>query len=65
MNITIDRFEGNFAAVELPNRRIVNIPAEILPKEAKEGDVISILINKEETEKAAEIGEKLVGKLWK
>lgn len=35
MRIIIDRFEGNFAVVELENRTMVNMPLELLPAEAK------------------------------
>nr|WP_307905922.1 DUF3006 domain-containing protein [Clostridium botulinum] len=52
----IDRFEEEFAVVELDDRKIINILKEKLPKEAKEGYVIkitdeSIIIDYEETEK--------------
>lgn len=51
MKFTIDRFEGEWALVELENKDIVNIPSIILPKEAKEGDIVKIIIDEKETEK--------------
>lgn len=51
MNVIIDRFEGDFAVVELENRSHVNISKKIIPTEADEGTVLSITINQEETEK--------------
>lgn len=49
MKLTIDRFEENFAIVELEDGTILNIPKAILPEASKEGDIITILIDKEET----------------
>lgn len=51
MKIIIDRFEGNFAVVELPNKKMINMPKTLVPEKAKEGDVLSIEINRDETEK--------------
>lgn len=55
MRGVIDRFEGEFAVVELDTREIKNIKREIIPKNAKEGDVLNIgeniTIDYEEAEK--------------
>lgn len=51
MTYTIDRFEGEFAVVELEDKHFINVPREAIPKETKEGDVISVTIDKGETEK--------------
>ena len=50
----IDRFEENFAVVELEDNTVQNIPKELLPREAEEGTVIiidgeMIYIDKDET----------------
>lgn len=50
MNFIIDRFEGDYAVVELENKEMVDIPRSILPVESKEGDVINISIEETETE---------------
>ena len=50
MKIIIDRFEGDYAVVEINKQKFVNIP-KVLLKNAKEGDIISINIEKSETEK--------------
>lgn len=50
MSFIIDRFEGEFAVVELENKEIIDIPRAILPVDAKEGDVIIISIEETETE---------------
>lgn len=64
--LTIDRFEGEYALIEL-NRRIFHIPKSLLPKGAKEGDVIQIQItvDKEATEKLKESTEKMADSLFK
>ncbi|MGD8400873.1 MAG: DUF3006 domain-containing protein [Bacillota bacterium] len=46
--IVIDKFEGEYAAVELPNQTIVDIPKIVLPDDAVEGDIIEIRINQYE-----------------
>lgn len=49
MKFSIDRFEGEFAVIELENQKIISIPKAILPKESKEGDILAITIQQEET----------------
>ena len=48
--IIIDRFEGDMACVEAENGKIYNIPLILLPN-TREGDVIDITVNREETQK--------------
>jgi hypothetical protein len=64
MNLIIDRFEGDYAVVELPDRTFVNIPKKVLPEEAKEGDIITITVNKSETERRKDNIRKLADDLW-
>jgi Protein of unknown function (DUF3006). len=59
MIVIIDRFEGDYAVVELEDMRFVNMNKELLPPEAKEGDVIEIIVNTKETKNR----EKKIGKL--
>lgn len=49
MKVILDRFEGNSAIVELPNQKLVTVPA-VLFEGAKEGDVVSILVDSYETQ---------------
>lgn len=49
MKVIIDRFEGEFAVVEIAKGSFANIP-KLLVEGAKEGDVISIEIDRNETE---------------
>lgn len=48
MKVIIDRFEGKFAVVEMEDGELVNIP-RILVNEACEGDIVEILVRKQET----------------
>lgn len=64
MNWIIDRFEGDFALVEIDDDSIIKLPKKALPKGAKEGDVISIKINKEETKNRKENIGKLMDSLF-
>ena len=61
----IDRFEGNMAVIEY-NGRTFDLPKNLLPKEAKEGDVlkISIEVDREETEKRRKRIKNLMNELF-
>lgn len=48
MKVIIDRFEGDYAVVEVEIGKYVNIPKILIPY-AKEGDIIKIEIDKKET----------------
>ncbi len=50
MKVIIDRFEGNYAVVEIHKNKFVNLAKELVP-DAKEGDVVNIIIDKEDTKK--------------
>lgn len=49
MKVIIDRFEGEYAVVELEVGKFVNVPKTLIP-DASEGDVIKIEVEKKETE---------------
>lgn len=49
MKVIIDRFEGEYAVVEIEVGQCVNIPKILLPN-SKEGDIVKIEIDKLETE---------------
>ncbi len=63
----IDRFEDKWAVIDY-NRETFNIPRDLIPKNAKEGDIITIdiKVNKEFTAKAQDginkLMEDLLGK---
>ena len=48
MQVIIDRFEGDFAVVEMEICKYVNFPKILIP-DAKEGDIINIELDKKET----------------
>ncbi len=50
MRVVIDRIEDGIATVELENGKIVNVPSELFDG-CKEGDIVYITPNTEETEK--------------
>lgn len=54
MKFIIDRFEGEFAIVELENKEMIDISTKLLPSEVKEGDTINITIDTIETENRRE-----------
>jgi hypothetical protein len=49
MKVIIDRFEGEYAVMELPDKTTVNMPVKLLEPAAKEGDIIEIKILDAET----------------
>lgn len=63
MQIIIDRIEGEYAVVEIENGKLINVPKELFPN-AKEGDVINISINNEETNKRKENIEKIMNDVF-
>ncbi|MCY6958172.1 DUF3006 domain-containing protein [Clostridium brassicae] len=64
----IDRFEGDFAVIELDDGKIINVKRNMLPKEMKEGYVLNmdekITFNNEETKKRKEEIEKMMADLF-
>jgi hypothetical protein len=64
MKVIIDRFEGDFAVVELEDRSMVNMPRQLLPDGAKEGDILAIEIDKGETASRKKRISKLMDNLW-
>lgn len=69
MRVVIDRFEGKYAVCEKDDGSFENIKKDIIPIEAKEGDVLDIngdmiIINVLETKKKKSDIEKLVEDLW-
>ncbi len=50
MRVIIDRIEDGIASVELENGKIICVPAELFDG-CKEGDIVYITPDKEETQK--------------
>lgn len=64
LKVIIDRFEGEFAVVELEDKSFIDMPIELVPEGAKEGDILEIQINQEETKTLKEDKEKKWLGLW-
>jgi hypothetical protein len=68
--LIIDRFEGDYAVCEHPDRTMENILRSKLPGGAQEGDAIRLIrgkyaIDKTETEKLKKHIEQLMNDVWK
>lgn len=63
MQVIIDRFEQDEAIVEIEEGVFSSIPKILIP-DAEEGDVIDIIINKEDTKKRKEKITGLVNNLF-
>lgn len=66
----IDRFEGEFAVIELENREMINIVKHKIPQSAKEGTVLiingdKVTIDIEETNRLYKEIKALEEDLWK
>lgn len=64
MKYTIDRFEGEYAVVELEGKEFTNVPRKAIPPEAKEGDIILVVIDNQGTKEKRKEIEKLMENLW-
>jgi hypothetical protein len=64
MKVILDRFEGEFAVVEMMDKTMVNMPKILLPKFTKEGDIIEITVDEEATEKRKKVISRLMGEVW-
>ena len=63
MKIIVDRIEENIATVELENGDMLNIPS-ILVSEAKEGDIVEIIVKERETKEREEYITSLKNELF-
>ncbi len=63
MDVIVDRIEGDYAVVEIDKGNMVNLPIELVPN-VKEGDVVTITINKDKTEKRKKTIEELMNSVF-
>lgn len=61
--LILDRFENNMAVIEIKEGTI-EVPRQYLPDDAKEGDILQIIVNKSETEKRKQHIKKLSDELF-
>lgn len=59
MKVILDRFEGEYAILEIDENNIISVP-KILVGGASEGDVLDISVDKNETNKRKRNIEKLM-----
>lgn len=64
MRVIIDRFEGDFAVVEISRGVMADMPRILLPEGAKEGDAVDISVQQEETGERQEKIKKLMDNVW-
>ena len=62
--LTIDRFEGNFAVVET-SEGFINIPRIDMPNNSKEGDVLIISVDKDESDARKKRIDSMMNSLFK
>lgn len=63
MEVVIDRFEGEYAVVEIDKDKFENLPRILVP-DAKEGDVVKIIIDHDKTKKRKEHISNLMDNLF-
>lgn len=63
MEVIVDRFEGEYAIVEVSVGQFVQMP-KVLVSGAKEGDVIKITVDKEASQKRKENIQNLMNNLF-
>lgn len=65
MKLVIDRFEGAFAVVELPNGQMIDCPNALLPDNAKEGSILNITVDEKATDTKLKEVTSRMNKLFK
>ena len=65
MKMIIDRFEGDFAIIELPNGQMIDCPKELLPDNVKEGNILSIIVDEDVTKEKLQKNTERMNRLFK
>lgn len=63
MQVVVDRIEEDYIVLELDNGNIIDVPKELIPG-AREGDIVDIYINRDETNAKKEEVKKLMDDLF-
>ena len=63
MDVIVDRIEGDYAVVEIEKGNMSNIPLDLVPG-VKEGDIVTITINKDKTEERKKTIEELMNSVF-
>lgn len=64
MQLIIDRLEGEWAVCEYDIGKTLDLPRGLLPNDAKEGDVLRIIVEQGATSHRKEYAEELRRKLF-
>lgn len=64
MKVIIDRFEGDYAVVEIDDGSFASLPAALVPKGAKEGSVIKICLDENASIEREQNANALMDKLF-
>ena len=65
MKLIIDRFEGDFAVVELPNGQMIDCPKVLFPDNAKEGSILNITVDEDATNEKLQMVTERMNRLFK
>ncbi len=63
MDVIVDRIEGDYALVEIEKGNISKLPLELVP-DVKEGDIVTITINKDKTKERKKSIEELMNSVF-
>ena len=63
MEVIVDRIEGDYAVVEIDKGKMCNLPIEVVPN-VKEGDIVTIIINKDKIKKRKKTIEELMNSVF-
>lgn len=63
MDVIVDRIEGDYALVEIEKGKMCNLPIELVP-DVKEGDIVTITINKDKTKDRKKAVEELMNSVF-
>ena len=63
MYVVIDRFEGDFAVVEMPDKQFVLLPKVLVPN-SKEGDIVYIGIDHNKTKQQEKKIQQLLNQVF-
>lgn len=63
MEVIVDRIEGDYAIVEIEKGNMSNLPLDLVPN-VKEGDIVTITINKDKTEDRKKNIEELMNSVF-
>ena len=63
MDVIVGRLEGDYAVVEIAKGKMCNLPIELVPN-VKEGDVVTITINKDKTKERKKTMEELMNSVF-